>query len=70
MSESIQVIANGTQYEITRGIPLSQFLESIGLSPSLVVVEHNGQALSPHEFATVALTDRDRLEIIHIVAGG
>lgn len=52
------------------GTALTQFLESVDLIPQQVVVEYNGNALSPHEFQETVLNDGDRLEIIHIVAGG
>jgi thiamine biosynthesis protein ThiS len=35
-----------------------------------VVVEHNGEAVAPSEFAGKHLREGDRLEIIRIVAGG
>jgi thiamine biosynthesis protein ThiS len=35
-----------------------------------VVVEHNGEAVAPSEFAERPLRAGDRLEIVRIVAGG
>ena len=35
-----------------------------------VVVEHNGDAIAPSEFASRGLAAGDRLEIVKIVAGG
>lgn len=41
-----------------------------GLLPRSVVVEHNGEAVAPSEFARRQVRAGDRLEIVKIVAGG
>lgn len=69
MSQAI-VIANGN--EVTAALPcsLEAFLIAQGLLPRSVVVELNGDAVSPSEFAQRQLNAGDRLEIVKIVAGG
>ena len=64
------VIANGM--EIASGVPcsLESFLLAQGFLPRSVVVEHNGQAVAPSEFAERLLQAGDRLEIVRIAAGG
>lgn len=64
------VIANGK--EIGADVPCSieAFLLAQKLLPRSVVVEHNGSAVAPSEFATRQLKGGDRLEIVKIVAGG
>jgi thiamine biosynthesis protein ThiS len=64
------VIANGQP--ITAKLPCSieQFLVAQKLMPRSVVVEHNGEAVAPSEFAKRQLQAGDRLEIVKIVAGG
>lgn len=64
------VIANGR--EVTTAFPctVEQFLVAQQLLPRSVVVEHNGEAVSPSEFGQRALQPGDRLEIVRIVAGG
>ena len=64
------VIANGQ--EVTAALPctLEEFLIAQGLLPRSVVVEHNGEAVPPSEFARRTLAAGDRLEIVKIVAGG
>ncbi|MBM3848190.1 MAG: sulfur carrier protein ThiS [Verrucomicrobia bacterium] len=49
---------------------MEQFLTLQGLLPRSVVVEHNGEAVAPSEFAERQLQAGDRLEIVRIVAGG
>ena len=64
------VIANGR--EVQAGLPcsLEQFLVAQDLLPRSVVVEHNGEAVSPSEFPMRLVRAGDRLEIVKIVAGG
>ena len=64
------VIANGR--EVTAALPcsLEEFLIAQQLLPRSVVVELNGEAVSPSEFSRRTLQPGDRLEIVRIVAGG
>jgi sulfur carrier protein len=64
------VIANGR--EVQAGLPcsLEQFLVAQELLPRSVVVELNGEAVSPSEFPMRRVQAGDRLEIVKIVAGG
>ena len=68
--ENTIVIANGK--EVRAGLPcsLEEFLVAQALRPRSVVVEHNGEAVAPSEFATRKVKAGDRLEIVKIVAGG
>jgi sulfur carrier protein len=65
-----QVIANGESMEAELPCSLEAFLVKCGLRPSSVVVEHNGNAVSPSEFPTRTLSHGDRLWIAHVYAGG
>jgi len=64
------IIANGKTVEASLPCSLEQFLIAQGLLPKSVVVEHNGQAVAPSEFARRQLQAGDRLEVVKIVAGG
>ena len=64
------VIANGKQVEANLPCTIEQFLLAQELLPRSVVVEHNGEAVAPSEFAKRQLNAGDRLEIVRIVAGG
>ena len=71
MSDSPQSItANGR--EIATGLPVSlhDFLKAQGMLPRSVVVELNGEAVTPSEFAERQLNAGDTMEIVKIVAGG
>jgi sulfur carrier protein len=64
------VVANGSPTEISLPCTLDVFLRQLGLPPRSVVVELNGEPVSPSEFDTRPLADGDRLEVVRIVAGG
>ncbi|HAV61459.1 MAG TPA: thiamine biosynthesis protein ThiS [Verrucomicrobiales bacterium] len=68
--ESPIVIANGVELATDLPCSLVSFLEQRGLPPRSVVVELNGEAVAPSEFAARTLQPGDRLEIVRIVAGG
>jgi sulfur carrier protein len=64
------IIANGQPLPGNLPCSLEQFLLDQKLLPRSVVVEHNGEAVAPSEFAVRQLQAGDRLEIVKIVAGG
>ena len=64
------IIANGQPVEARVPCSIEEFLIARLLPPRSVVVEHNGNAVAPSEFARRQLADGDRLEIVRIVAGG
>ncbi len=66
----MHVTANGQALPVELPCTLEQFLVRQGLRPRSVVVELNGEAVAPSEFASRCLQAGDRLEIVRIVAGG
>ncbi len=64
------VVANGREVAGPLPCSLEEFLRSQHLLPRSVVVEHNGEAVPPSEFARRQVQAGDRLEIVTIVAGG
>ena len=68
--EMPSVIANGQEIETELPCSVEEFLIRQHQLPKSVVVEHNGEAVAPSEFAALTLNDGDRLEIVKIVAGG
>jgi sulfur carrier protein len=65
-----QVFANGQPVPATLPCSIQDFLVAQQFLPRSVVVEHNGEAVAPSEFAGRILQPGDRLEIVRIVAGG
>jgi thiamine biosynthesis protein ThiS len=68
--DSFLILANGKPVQAKLPCTIEQFLVAQGLLPRSVVVEHNGEAVAPSEFAKRQLDGGDRLEIVKIVAGG
>lgn len=68
--QTIKVIANGRSFSPPAKVSLPDFVDSLSLNMDRVVVERNGQALTPEEARRILLADGDRLEIVRIVAGG
>lgn len=64
------VTANGKPIEAPLPCSIEAFLVAQKLLPRSVVVEHNGEAVAPSEFAQRQLSAGDTLEIVKIVAGG
>ena len=61
---------NGEEREIESGLSVTQLLEELEIRPARVVVELNRAVLARDAFATTALKDGDRIEIVHFVGGG
>jgi thiamine biosynthesis protein ThiS len=68
--DGASVVANGIKVDAKLPCSLAEFLVSQNLLPRSVVVEHNGEAVAPSEFAQRQVQAGDRLEIVKIVAGG
>ena len=64
------VTANGQSIDVQLPLTLHDFLEGQGMLPRSVVVELNGEAVSPSEFSYRQLNGGDQMEIVKIVAGG
>lgn len=64
------ISANGKDYTIETRTALDAFLRQLKLEPKNVVVERNGEPLTPSEARACELAEGDRLEIVRIVAGG
>lgn len=63
------VTINGEPREITPQT-MQQLLESLGIDPRKVAVEHNAEILPKAAYAATTLAAGDRVEIVHFVGGG
>lgn len=68
--ESPFIILNGSQHQIMEGQSVLTLLTSLEMEKRPVVVELNGIALLPSQFASSPLANGDKIEIVSIVAGG
>jgi len=67
---AIRVRANGGDYSVGAGTTIAEFVIARGLQPRMVVVERNGEPVTPAAIQTTRLVDGDSLEIVRVVAGG
>lgn len=66
----MKLVLNGEPREVEEATSVDELLRFLGFADTPVVVEHNGRALFPREFAETRLDEGDRLEIVRVVAGG
>ena len=61
---------NGKEVHLKGPTPLLSYLETLGVSPRAVAVEHNGVIIERDAYATTTLGDGDAVEIVRMVGGG
>lgn len=66
----ITLQVNGKPIELDRPIPLTAYLEMLGVSPRAVAVEHNSMIIEREAYATTILQAGDVVEIVRMVGGG
>ncbi|MDK2849098.1 MAG: sulfur carrier protein [Desulfuromonadales bacterium] len=66
----LNIVLNGKSQNLSKPITILELLRSRKLDATRVAVEHNGTVVTRKSFATTALSDGDRLEIIQFVGGG
>jgi sulfur carrier protein len=67
---AVAVVVNGQARRVPDGQPLPELIVDLGLRVGSVVVEYNGEALTPAEGLLVRLRAGDQLELVRAVAGG
>jgi thiamine biosynthesis protein ThiS len=66
----INVTVNGDRRSIAGDLSVGQLLETLGLQPQLVVVEHNREILDRTRYESTPVQEGDSLELVHFVGGG
>lgn len=61
---------NGKRVELDQPTALLRYLDSLGVSPRAVAVEHNGVIIGRADYASTTLRDGDTVEIVRMVGGG
>lgn len=61
---------NGRRVELDQPTGLLAYLETLGVSPRAVAVEHNGVIVERSRYAEAKLDDGDVVEIVRMVGGG
>lgn len=67
---TIAVTVNGEARAVEAGHSVADYLETLGLEPSLIVVEHNREIIDRAAYPGTPLRDGDVLELVHFVGGG
>jgi len=73
VSEALIVQLNGQQRtfaDLAAPTTLDRLIEALDLKADRIAVEHNGDIAPRTTWATVSVTQNDRLEIVHFVGGG
>lgn len=68
--EQIRVTINGEERTVSGGMSVSALLESLGLHPRLIVVEHNREILERDRYDSTDVRAGDNFELVHFVGGG
>jgi thiamine biosynthesis protein ThiS len=63
------ILINGAPRE-TAAATIAALVTELGFTRGMVLVEHNGTALRPDEWAARRLVEGDRIELLRLVAGG
>lgn len=66
----VTLTVNGKQREIDGPMALIEFLVANKIEPRLIVIEYNGDIIKRERWDEIALKAGDKLEIVHMVAGG
>jgi sulfur carrier protein len=61
---------NGESREVRDRSTLDDLVEELSLTPSRIAIELNQKVVRRDKWITTALTDGDRIEIVHFVGGG
>lgn len=66
----MRVFVNGEAKDLEAVSNVSGLVAELGLTPAMVLIEHNGVALLRHEWDLRNVSPNDRFEILQVVAGG
>lgn len=65
----MNITLNGDPHE-TAARTVAELVENLALPAPTLLIEHNGSALRRDEWAKIALSGGDRVEVLRIAAGG
>ena len=66
----MKITLNGSSYEIDGPVSLEGLLRHIGLEGKPVVIELNEVAVFQRDYATTAVEEGARIEVVTLAAGG
>ena len=66
----MRLVVNGEEKQVGQSTTVKQLLTSLGLADGLVAVERNEEVVPRAQHDSTALSDGDRVEVVHFVGGG
>ncbi len=66
----LRIEVNGEAKEVREGATLQTLVEQLALAPERLAVEHNREVVRRADWPARALSEGDRVEIVHFVGGG
>ena len=66
----MKILLNGEFVDVREAKTIAELVDHYQLTPQSILVEHNGFAVHRYEWTQRALSEGDRIELIHVVAGG
>ena len=66
----VEILLNGETRKLKAGTTVEELVRDLGLVPGRLAVEYNLQILKRKHWGATALTQGDRVEIVHFVGGG
>ena len=66
----ISLTINGRDVRLDKPMTIAELLASKGLTPKIVVVEHNREIVPRERYDDVVLRADDNVEIVQMMAGG
>jgi thiazole synthase len=67
---ALEITLNGEARRLDAPLSVRGLLESLGLDPAKIAVERNLEIVPRSRYGDIALTQGDRLEIVHFIGGG
>ena len=66
----MNLLINGEKRAVNGAKNITDVVAELGLEPKMVLIEHNGTALSRSEWPSTPIKSGDQLEILRVSAGG
>ena len=67
---ALTVVVNGEPRAVARSTTIAALLAELGVAVARVAVERNLEIVPKSQYLGTALSDGDRIEIVHFVGGG
>lgn len=66
----IQMVVNGEKVILEHATTLAMFIETQGINPLSIVMEHNGVVVKQDQWASIECCENDTVEILAFMGGG